>query len=480
MNIFDAIDHHAALRPFDLAVIHARGSVNYLQLRALVAGMGARLVRAGVTPGAIAAIYIADPFLHLATILGLMLNGTPSVSAHPNNNPMPPGLDVAFYLSDRDIKVPASARLVGIGADWARGEANGLFPAARGFADPAAVCRIITSSGTTGNAKSVAHSSASLEAMAVRQLSLDSIYAAGPNINMMALATIGGFNAAHYTLWAGSLLVLATGVGATLSAINLYNIRTLGTSTAQLQGLVTTLAGKGAHFPSLQQVRVGGSAMAPAMIRRARTLLCPTIIGIYGSTEAGLTAYAPGALLESRPGIGGYSLPGTEIRITDEQGASVGPDQPGIVQIRSPHMALGYLGDPLATEQAFRDGWFLPGDIGALAADGLLTIHGRQDELINAGGGKINPEIIDTVLLALPGVRDAAAFAVPGPLGIDEIWAAIVADGAFDEAALRQACHARLKSRAPQRFIAMAELPRNAMGKILRDRLRQAAESTGA
>ena len=121
MNIFDAIDHHAALRPFDLAVIHARGSVNYLQLRALVAGMGARLVRAGVTPGAIAAIYIADPFLHLATILGLMLNGTPSVSAHPNNNPMPPGLDVAFYLSDRDIKVPASARLVGIGADWARG-----------------------------------------------------------------------------------------------------------------------------------------------------------------------------------------------------------------------------------------------------------------------------------------------------------------------------------------------------------------------
>lgn len=252
MDIFDALDHHAVMRPFDLAVVHPRGSLNFLQLRTVIAATAMRLRNLGVEPGRVAAVYINDPFLHLAVTLGLMLNGTPSVSAHPNNNPMPPGLDVSFYLSDRDIKVPASARLVGIGADWARGEANGLFPAARGFADPAAVCRIITSSGTTGKAKSVAHSSTSLEAMAVRQLSLDSIYAAGPNINMMALATIGGFNAAHYTLWAGSLLVLATGVGATLSAINLYNIRTLGTSTAQLQGLVTTLAGKGAHFPSLQ------------------------------------------------------------------------------------------------------------------------------------------------------------------------------------------------------------------------------------
>ncbi len=474
MDIFDALDHHAVMRPFDLAVVHPRGSLNFLQLRTVIAATAMRLRNLGVEPGRVAAVYINDPFLHLAVTLGLMLNGTPSVSAHPNHDPMPPQLDVAFYLSDRDMQIPASARLARVTEDWVRTQEAGRFPRPRGFADPDAVCRIITSSGTTGAPKAVAHSSRSLAAMTMRQLSLDSIYAAGPNINMIAFGSFSGFNTAHVTLWAGSLLVLAVGPVSTLRAISLYSVRTLAASPAQLQGLINVLKSGTARFPSLQQIRIGGSALPSTLAQRARTLLCSNIICRYSSTEVGFVAAAPGSLVEAQPGLAGHPLPDTVVRIVDENGNAVAAGQEGIVQIRTPHMALGYYGDPVATREAFRDGWFIPGDIGSLSEAGMLTILGRQKELINAGGVKVSPQLIDEVLLSLPGVREAAAFPASGISGGDAIWAAVVVDGPFDEAALRAACVGRLNSRAPVRFVQMTELPRNAMGKVLRDKLRQA------
>ena len=475
MNIFDAIDQHVAVRPFDVAVVHPRGSVNYLQLQAVIAAAAARLRAQGVEPGSTVAVYVADPFLHLTLVLALMLNGTASVSAHPNRDPIPAALKADVYLADADMQVPSGARLVRVDAEWARAQAQMPFPRVRGFADPDAICRIIASSGTTGTEKAVAHSSRGLEAMALHHLSLDGSYAIGPNISLMSLSTFGGFSTAHSTLWAGATLVFAVGERLVLRAINLYQIRTLSASPVQLQSLVALLDGGGARFPSLRQLRYGGSTLPLAVARRASALLCPNIVGVYASTEVGLAAYAPAPLVESRPGIAGYLLPGVAVRIVDEAGNVLGSDRQGIVHIRTPHMALGYCDDPAATRKAFQDGWFIPGDIGSLSPDGLLTIHGRAAELINAGGVKVSPQVIDEVLLTLPGVRDAAAFAMRGQAGTDQIWAAIVTDGLFDEAALRRACFSRLNSRAPVRFIQVAELPRNAMGKIQREKLSAAA-----
>ena len=93
----------------------------------------------------------------------------------------------------------------------------------------------------------------------------------------------------------------------------------------------------------------------------------------------------------------------------------------------------------------FRDGWFYPGDYGYVADDGLLVITGRQETRLNLGGDKVNPETVENVLAAFPGVSDAAVLTIPNALGIEEIYALIKSQSLLDEGALRTYCQARLE-----------------------------------
>jgi acyl-coenzyme A synthetase/AMP-(fatty) acid ligase len=200
-------------------------------------------------------------------------------------------------------------------------------------------------------------------------------------------------------------------------------------------------------------------------------MLCPHVIGIYGSTEAGLVAQAPGAVMHAHPDAAGYVVPDVQVRIVDDSGNPVGRDTEGLVQVRTPYMCDGYVGDAEATAAGFRDGWFIPGDLGILRADSLLRITGRADEMINAGGVKLSPALVDEFLLTQPGVRDAAAFAFRQSGRSDQVWAAVVCNDEFDEHAVLAAARARLNSRAPARLLRLPEIPRNAMGKPLRQKL---------
>jgi len=176
------------------------------------------------------------------------------------------------------------------------------------------------------------------------------------------------------------------------------------------------------------------------------------------------------------PDAAGFVVPAAQVRIVDEAGEPVGFDTEGHVQLRPPYLADGYMGDEAATKASFRDGWFMPGGLGVLRPDGLLRITGRTDEIINTGGVKLSPVIVDEFLLAQPGITDAAAFAHRRPGQADEVWAAIVCPGAIDEAAVLAAARAKLNSRAPVRLVRMAEIPRNAMGKAMRQQLTQEAK----
>src|SRR5262249_38512129 len=119
----------------------------------------------------------------------------------------------------------------------------------------------------------------------------------------------------------------------------------------------------------------------------------------------------------------------------------------------------------------FKDGWFYPGDTGQLTADGILVIAGRVDEVINKGGDKAAPEMIEGVLRMLPQISDAAAFAIPGR---DQIWAAIVLKEKMPHEAILKFCKDRLAGMAPDRLIELDKIPRNDMGKIIREDMRKA------
>ena len=133
-------------------------------------------------------------------------------------------------------------------------------------------------------------------------------------------------------------------------------------------------------------------------------------------------------------------------------------------------MACEYFKNPEATAKCFKDGWFYPGDRGRLNKNGLLFLTGRQSEIINHGGVKIDPVTIDEHLLAYPGIEDAAAFGFMGKSGFEQVATALVAKEDFDIPAL----HSGLvkKFGAPVCFVRVKQIPRNQMGKVVRGQLR--------
>ena len=143
--------------------------------------------------------------------------------------------------------------------------------------------------------------------------------------------------------------------------------------------------------------------------------------------------------------------------------------------MRGPRIITAYIDDPIANETTFMpDGWFRTGDLGFLDSDGFLFITGRVKELINRGGTKIAPGEVDTVLLAHPAVRAAAAFPAPDArLGEDIVAAVVLEPGqSLSPRALRSWMLDRLAPyKVPRRIWFVDDLPRTASGKVQRGEL---------
>jgi acyl-coenzyme A synthetase/AMP-(fatty) acid ligase len=470
VDVIDAIGHHARLRPGEIAVIQSGGPLTYQQLAGAVAHLAQRLRGQGLGPGMRAAVYVNDPQLHLLLALAAMVNGAATLSAQPGFPPVPGHTGIDLCLADRDLPFTVGRRTVRVESGWV-GEAvrAPAVPLPRaGFRDGQSLCRLYTSSGTTGRPKVIGQSLGSLVAMTVRTLSTDPL-AKGPSLAMMSLAAVGGFGTAHACLWHGTTVVLATTAQSVVTALSMYGVATLRASPQQLQGLVDWARSQPVRFPRLERIEVAGAALPPALLAAARASLCTNVVGGYGSTEAGGIAQAPAALLERLPDAGGYIRPDVEVRIMGPDGKALGLGQEGVVQVRTPYMNA-YVDDPESTAAAFVDGWFVPGDLGVLEAGGVLRLTGRADEIINVGGIKLNPQLVDEMLLTLPGVRDAAAFACR-LAGGDQVWAAVVVGDGFDEQALLAAGRARLGVRAPVHLLPVPQIPRNPMGKPMRQQL---------
>ena len=160
--------------------------------------------------------------------------------------------------------------------------------------------------------------------------------------------------------------------------------------------------------------------------------------------------------------------------IVGEDGRQLAPDERGEILVGGPNVISGYLEAPELNRNAFINGWFRTGDIGSLDADGFLTLHGREKELINRGGEKISPLEIKHALLRHPEVAEAAAFAVPHPrLGEDVAAAVVLREGArVTPLDLREFLTSQLALfKVPRRIVLVDHLPKGTTGKIQRKRL---------
>lgn len=237
------------------------------------------------------------------------------------------------------------------------------------------------------------------------------------------------------------------------------------------------------HTASLFGLGLGGGASSAgvldSMLKRK-----PDVIGGagYGLTESnGIGAVIGGDPFVYKPATAGWALPIVDIRIGDS------PDHPqsagtrGVIWLRSPTLMSAYWNLPEATAQSLRDGWLDTGDIGYLDDEGFLSITGRVKELINRGGEKISAAEIETCILDMPGVLEAAAFAIADPLLGETVGLAVHGQASTlpQEAQVCAFIAERLAAyKVPaQVYRVLDPLPRNATGKVLKSQLQ---ESLGA
>jgi malonyl-CoA/methylmalonyl-CoA synthetase len=216
---------------------------------------------------------------------------------------------------------------------------------------------------------------------------------------------------------------------------------------------------------------VSGSAPLPASVFEAfRAKFGHAVLERYGMSETLMTIGNPYDG-ERRPGTVGRPLPRVEVRIVGPDGRDLEDGRTGELLVRGPAVFSGYWRRPDATAAAFVDGWFRTGDLGERSADGYVTLRGRASELILCGGFNVYPREIEEVLLEQPGVREAAVLGVPDERRGERPVAYFAGDA--DPAALEAACRRQLASfKVPTAFVRVEALPRNALGKVEKHRLR--------
>lgn len=334
-----------------------------------------------------------------------------------------------------------------------------------------------SSSGSTGRAKLVSHGHRQI---VVTALATGERLAIGPGDisgHLRPLHLAGGIRSAFMQ----SLVC-----GGALNVLPEFDLETLADECAR--GNVTYVSASftlfrellarlesGQRFDKgrLRFVRVAsGRLEAEEMDRLEGMLGIPVVTGL-ASSETGTTTHQALPPAPRKRGSVGKPV-ACEIRLVGDDGQVVERGEVGEVQVRGPQLFDGYVDDPALDAEAFVDGWFRMGDLARIDEEGEVHLVGRSNEVINRGGDKISPAEVDAALLSLPGVADAAAFAVAHPRLGQEVVAAVVRRPGAAVTADEVQAHVRmcLGARcAPRRVWFVDALPRNEAGKLVRREL---------
>jgi malonyl-CoA/methylmalonyl-CoA synthetase len=232
---------------------------------------------------------------------------------------------------------------------------------------------------------------------------------------------------------------------------------------------------------STSHMRLFVSGSAPLLADTHREWAARTghaVLERYGMTETNMNTSNPYDG-ERVPGAVGHALPGVSVRVTDpETGKTLGPEHIGMIEVKGPNVFMGYWRMPEKTKAEFRDdGFFITGDLGKIDSAGYVHILGRGKDLVISGGFNVYPKEIESEIDAMPGVIETAVIGVPHADFGEGVTAVVVCDrnAGVDEAAVLKALDGRLaKFKMPKRVFIVDELPRNAMGKVQKNILREA------
>jgi malonyl-CoA/methylmalonyl-CoA synthetase len=465
---------------------------SYGALFAAAARMANALVDAGVTPGDRVAVQVDKSLamltLYLATVRagGVFLPLNTAYTA----------AELAYFIGDaepalvvcdpaREAETRAIAGRAAVLTLDAAGHGTLSDAAARASAVFADVPRgaddlaaILYTSGTTGRSKGAMLSHENLASNA-RTL-VDCWRFTRDDVLIHALPifhTHGLFVATNVTLFAGSSMIL-------LPKFDADQVLALMRRASVLMGVPTFYVRLADHpgltreAASAMRLFVSGSAPLLADTHRLFRERCGhAILERYGMTETNMNTSNPydGDRIA---GTVGFPLAGVALRVTDpETGRELSADTIGMIEVKGPNVFTGYWRNPEKTAAEFRpDGFFITGDLGKVDARGYVHIVGRGKDLVITGGYNVYPKEVESEIDALPGVVESAVIGLPHKDFGEGVAAVVVrAKGAaLTEAAVIAALEGRLaRFKQPKRVFIVEDLPRNAMGKVQKNVLRE-------
>ncbi|SCB53485.1 malonyl-CoA/methylmalonyl-CoA synthetase [Bradyrhizobium shewense] len=488
-RLFDGLDD-----PKRLAIeTHDGGHISYGELIARAGQMANVLVARGVKPGDRVAVQVEKSVANIVLYLGTVRAGAvylPLNTAYTLN-------ELDYFIGDAEpslvvcdpskaeglapIAAKVNAGVETLGADGkgslteAADKASSEFTTvARANDDLAA---ILYTSGTTGRSKGAMLTHDNL---ASNSLSLVGYWRfTDKDVLIHALPiyhTHGLFVATNVTLFARASMIFLPKLDPDLM------IKLMARATV-LMGVPTfytrLLQNPALSKETTKHMRLFISGSAPLLAETHREWSARTghaVLERYGMTETNMNTSNPYDG-ERVPGAVGFPLPGVSVRVTEpETGKELPREEIGMIEVKGPNVFKGYWRMPEKTKSEFRDdGFFITGDLGKIDAKGYVHILGRGKDLVISGGFNVYPKEIESEIDAMPGVIESAVIGVPHADFGEGVTAVLVCNKGADvtEAAVLNALDGRIaKFKMPKRVFVVDELPRNTMGKVQKNILR--------
>lgn len=359
------------------------------------------------------------------------------------------------------------------------GEQSHAFPTAVVEADDLAA--ILYTSGTTGRSKGAMLTHGNLVSNAVTLREAWQFTSADVLIHALPIYHVHGlFVATNVVLLSDASMLFC----ARFDADEVLRLMPRATALMGVPTFYTRLLGQPgltADATARMRVFISGSAPLLAETHRAwRERTGHALLERYGMTETGMNTSNPYEG-DRIAGTVGFPLPEVELRVMDpETSAELELGEVGMIEVRGPNVFKGYWRMPEKTEAEIRpDGFFITGDLGRIDERGYVHIVGRGKDLVITGGFNVYPKEIETEIDAVPGVQESAVIGLPHPDYGEGVTAIVVRQpGAkIDDAAILAAIETRLaKFKLPKRVLFVDDLPRNAMGKVQKNVLRERYE----
>ena len=482
MNLADALAHHVTARPDRPALVEGGRAILYRDLDGMVRRWAAHLRALGVKQGQVLGIALRDRMEH---VLALYAAARMGAIALPMDCRWTPAEQTAVAKHFRAVAVlvePDAAPLAGpraVVADDAFIAAVAAappdleFPAGEAARDLPLLMSL--SSGTTGRPKGpvLTHYQflrrfwthwidLGLNSREVF-VSATPMYFGGGRTFAMSLLFSGGTVCLFPPPFKPRELVAEV---ARHDATSAFLVPT------QLRRLLELPDDAVGPLRAMRLLLSSGAPLTPYERRALRDRLCAGFHEYYASTEGGGISLLRPEDLDAHPDSVGRPVFGVEVAVFDDDGARLPPGQVGRLAYRGPGVARGFFEDPDADAEAFKDGFFFPGDLGVADHSGFVALRGRRKEMIIRGGINIYPAEIESILLDHATVAEAAVVGWPSRDLGEEVAAFVMPRGNADPDTLRALCAARLAPyKVPRAVIVTDDLPRNSSGKVLKAEL---------